>query len=113
MDVDFLSASQRILDKAVGLYLSTAHQKFYCLFGVKPELCNKIWVLLLEKKFTGQTYHLLWGLLILKVYATEDVHCTIAKTSAKTFRKWSWNVVYALADLQIVSRTIVFFNHQF
>lgn len=43
--------------------------------------------------------HLLWGLMLMKVYATEDVLANIAKATEKTFRKWAWAFIDALADL--------------
>jgi hypothetical protein len=35
--------------------------------------------------------HLLWSLVFIKVYSTEEVHCSIVGwPDPKTFRKWSW-----------------------
>lgn len=35
--------------------------------------------------------------MFLKTYETEDVLCTIAGTDRKSFRKWAWIVVVAIA----------------
>lgn len=91
-----------MLSTAVGLHLSTARHKCYALFGVKPEICKTLSLHLLENEFTGHPHYLLWRLLFLKDYATGRVHCTIATTSANSFRKWSWIVVNKLSNLKIV-----------
>lgn len=45
--------------------------------------------------------HLLWALVFLKVYSTEEVHCRIVGwPSPKTFRKWSWYFVGKIAELK-------------
>ena len=51
----------------------------------------------------GKPVHLLWGLLYLKVYASEDVLVAIANTTRKTFRKWSKIVTKLMAHLNYVS----------
>jgi hypothetical protein len=39
--------------------------------------------------------HLLWALVFLKVYASEDVHCClVGYVDAKTYRKWAWWVFH-------------------
>ncbi|KAH9095723.1 hypothetical protein LEN26_017765 [Aphanomyces euteiches] len=40
--------------------------------------------------------------MFLKVYATESIHATLAGVDEKTFRKWTWQWIEALADLQKV-----------
>ncbi|KAH9118088.1 hypothetical protein LEN26_012265 [Aphanomyces euteiches] len=46
--------------------------------------------------------HLLWAMLFLKVYSSENVHATIAAVDEKTFRKWSWAILEALASLNVI-----------
>ena len=46
--------------------------------------------------------HLFWGLAFLKIYSTEEVHCTLFQTTRTTFRKWSWAVVKMISSLKIV-----------
>ena len=45
--------------------------------------------------------HLLWALVFLKVYSTEEVHCAIVGwPSTRTFRKWSWYFVRKISELK-------------
>lgn len=49
----------------------------------------------------GQRIHLLWALVFLKVYSTEDVHCRLVGIKdPKTFRKWSWYMLSKIAGLK-------------
>ena len=76
-------------------------------FGIDPALCSLVWYILTEDEDYATTFptgahpkHLLWALLMLKVYSTESSLCAIAKVkSPKTFRKWAWVFVVAMADL--------------
>jgi hypothetical protein len=72
--------------------------KFCSHFGVTPEMCCIIW----NKCFFPlgvNPEHLLWALLFLKLYATEEVLCNFAGTTRKTFRKWTWIVIKAISQL--------------
>ena len=53
----------------------------------------------------AKAFHLLWALMFLKLYAAECVLASIAAVNEKTYRKWAWAFVDALADLhtQVVS----------
>ena len=60
--------------------------------GEKDEVC---------KRGKPQCQYLLYALLFLKVYSTEEVHCSIVGwPSAKTFRKWSWFFINKIAELK-------------
>ena len=49
----------------------------------------------------GQPKHLLWALMLLKLYAAESVLRTLAGgVDEKTYRKWAWLYVYEISDLQ-------------
>lgn len=55
--------------------------------------------------------HLLWALVFLKIYASEEVHCRLVGwTDSDTFRKWSWYFVEKIADLK---DTIIVFDNRF
>ena len=82
-------------------------RRFKSNFGVTPYTCSFLWDLIYNIIPDGGHFvHLLWGLMFLKVYATEAVHCGKVQCDEKTFRKWSWTVVKALALLKsrIVSK---------
>ena len=78
-------------------------KRFRALFGVAPNICALLWDLLSHRRpISSRPVHLLWPLLFIKVYGSENTHRAIAGVDAKTFRKWSWCFVHLLADLQIV-----------
>ena len=54
-------------------------------------------------------FHLLWGLMFLKLYASEAVRCAISGgVNEKTFRKCSWMFISRIADLapQVVRASV-------
>ena len=69
---------------------------------------NRIWVAMtpLEKEEvckngTPQCRYLLYSLLFLKVYSSEEVHCSIVGwPSVKSFRKWSWYFIEKISGLK-------------
>lgn len=46
------------------LSLLTGHRIFKSFYGVTPEVCPKLWVLLKEKPINAEPKHLLWTLII-------------------------------------------------
>jgi hypothetical protein len=45
--------------------------------------------------------HLLWALMLLKLYCAEAVLCTLAGgVHEQTFRKWAWRFVNEISELQ-------------
>ena len=52
-----------------------------------------------------QPKHLLWTLLFLKGYSTENIHAQMAGCSAKTFRKWVWFTIDKLSNIEVVRTT--------
>ena len=77
--------------------------RFVTYFGVTPFVTAKIWQCLLHHDFMpdkGTASHLLWALMLLKLYSTEEVLAGIANVTAKTFRKWSQRFVLAISQLK-------------
>ena len=81
------------------------------LFGVSSKMIaiiwNKIWESLSQKEIHSlkkenvKFKYLLYALVFLKVYGTEEIHCSILDwPSAKTFREWSWYFVEKIAGLK-------------
>lgn len=76
---------------------------FQSTFGLSPEHCSIIWNLLDLDELSDNDArcvrpdHLLWALMLLKVYATENVLAGIAGVHRQTFRKWSWLIIKAIA----------------
>ena len=74
-------------------------------FGCSPEVAAELWSLLLLHTDGFMTeksspYDFLCGLLLLKLYNTEEVLAKMARCHPDTFRKWSWHYVYALSYLE-------------
>ena len=64
-------------------------------FGTRPDIVSSIWARIKLKDSmpkNAMPHHLLWALLFLKVYATEQVLCGMVSTPAVdecTFRTWA------------------------
>lgn len=112
--ISFLQCSQNLQKKASGLNSQTAFIRFKCLFGVTPLVCEKVWVKLYPSLSSGsQPHHLLWAVLKLKTYATDNVCTVICTCSKKTFLKWTWRFIDKLSQLENVSTytcIYLFFN---
>ena len=74
------------------------------LFGASSEAIAGLWNRIASKgniESGGKVQHLLWALVFLKVYSTEEIHCAIVGwPTTKTFRKWSWYFVKKVAALK-------------
>ena len=81
------------------------------MFGASPDIIagiwNRIWKKLSKREREELTEegvqhkYLLYALVFLKVYSTEEVHCAIVDwPSTKCFRKWSWFFVNKIAELK-------------
>lgn len=86
--------------------------RFVSHFGTTPLICQCLWAFLIQFKVGipkgGRPYHLLWALLFMKLYASEQVLANMVGTTPKTFRKWIWPFVAAIARLEpiVVSKRI-------
>ena len=75
---------------------------FRSQFGISWFVCEDVWAMLNVHRPNNkrEPKHLLWALLFLKVYGNEPTCCRLVGTSMKTFRKWVWEVLDAVADLK-------------
>jgi len=84
-------------------------RRFSSAFGVKAYVCPAIWNMLessdVIKVENRHPKHLLWALMFLKVYASEDVLAALAGVHVNTLRKWLWIYVKAVAKLNVVRTT--------
>ena len=94
--------------KAVLLLL--CKRRFPGMFGCSPHVCSIIFKYLQQQNDIEwpsslglQPKHLLWALLFLKVYNTEEVNSSIVGCNEKTFRKWTWKVIEGLSKMLVVS----------
>lgn len=100
----FFREGDWIFRNAHGLSRVVRKRRFRALFGVSPEVMAETWSLLQSSRPPkSKPKHLLWALLFLKVYATENVNSTLTGADEKTFRKWSWTFVHLISNLNSVS----------
>lgn len=84
--------------------MDTKEKRFKAVFGVKHDICVRLWTLCLPLLPEGvRPVHLLWALYFLKQYNTECVNAAFANCDEKTFRTWCWVVIDVLAGLELVS----------
>jgi hypothetical protein len=79
------------------------YRRFRGNFGTTPAICVILWDMITPNEMIPKGVkccHLLWALMFLKLYASEHVLCNMAECDEKTFRKWAWWFVLALADLE-------------
>ncbi len=99
-----LKLSLSILSQSKQISIAVVHRMFEGLFGLTPHVTSITWNLLLQCLPQARTpRQLLWSLLFLKSYATEDVNCAIVRVDEKTYRKWTWFFVDLIDNLAIVS----------
>ena len=77
-------------------------RRFKSYFGATPSICAQLWQMLDPRRQISsyaKPVHLLWALMLIRVYATEEVLAGIAGVTEKTFRKWAWAFITATADV--------------
>lgn len=98
----FVLQARLILGHRCNTSPATEDRRFRANFGTTPAICAILWGMISpnETMPKGVKYfHLLWALMFLKLYASEHVLSGIAKCDEKTYRKWTWLFIMALADL--------------
>ena len=82
----------------------TQQKKFRGRFGLDPPVCSYLWYLLCvhTDSMTEEIrpWYLLYALLRLNSSDSDENLSSIAGCCAKTFRKWSWYMILAIADLE-------------
>jgi len=113
----FLSLGKDIMKMRRRRAEKTVMRLFRAHFGASPEACSEVWDLLCDDRVSvwkpidakARPEHLLWALLILKTYDTEELLCSKLGVDEKTFRKWSWRFIVAIAALKkhLVNHTLL------
>lgn len=94
-------------------HVADVEARFKAHFGSSPYICSMVWTMIVEAQASqpvlpnnASFVHLLWALLLMKVYASEAVLSGIVGADQKTFRKWSWLLIRKVATLKdrVVSR---------
>ena len=99
----FLLEGRRIMRHGNQISSAVEYRRFRGNFGTTPEICVILWGMITPNEIMPKGVkccHLLWALMFLKLYASEHVLCSMAECDEKTFRKWAWLFVLALADLE-------------
>ena len=87
------------------LYTGRSLRRFKATFGVTPLLCSVLWNWMDDDQKLPEgasPIHLLWTLMFLKLYDTEDVLSLICRCDPKTHRKWVWLMLSAIASIDDV-----------
>lgn len=83
---------------------NTQDRRFHSFFGTSSVICSILWsscLPLLEHNATP--IHLLWVLMFLKMYNTEEVDASaLAGCDEKTVRFWRWEMIKIIAELDVV-----------
>lgn len=78
--------------------------RFRAMFGTHPAMCVSLWHMLSPETTMpkgARPIHLLWALMMLKLYCSESVLSSIAGgVTEKTFRKWAWIFIDGIAKLE-------------
>ena len=83
----------------------TEDHQFCEVFGCGPLVALALWSLMLAESMVNNTsvVHMLWALMFLKVYSKETTMSLMAGgIDEKTYRKWVWQLVSLIADLEPV-----------
>ena len=81
----------------------TVHRRFRSFFGASPKFVSQAWDRIRRKLKAGANLkHLLWVLFFLKNYDVEHVNAAVANVDEKTFRRWFWQFVMLLSELNMV-----------
>ena len=80
-------------------------RRFRSCFGASSKIVAILWNKIIANngqiESGGKPKHLLWALVHLKVYSTEEIHCAIVGwPSTKSFSKWAWYSVQRIAELK-------------
>ena len=112
MDIDEFYSAEFFEETAVTIWRrqnnhNTSHtfsRRFRAYFGTSSKVCYFSWMMVKDSvSLNSKTVHLLWALMFLKVFSTENVHANIMSVDEKTFRKLSWIFIKALSRLHLVS----------
>lgn len=99
-------AEEEILRKLSNRSTRHSVRRFKGSFGCSPKVAAALWNRLDKKELLPADCllkHLLWGLLFLKNYNVEDSQAPFLPADEKTYSKWVWIVLDALAELDLVS----------
>ncbi|KAL9183038.1 hypothetical protein ACHAXT_004825 [Thalassiosira profunda] len=111
-DTTFIEVGWALLSRQ-GYHRRMSIRRYKAHFGIVPGVCADIWAMINPREEISpyaKPVHLLWGLMLMKVYSTEEVLSGIAGVTEKTYRKWAWTFIRATSDL---SYSVIRLEHRF
>ena len=103
-------AEEEILHRISNRRTRYSRDRFAAAFGCSPKVVASLWNRLEKKNLLPDDAlckHLLWALFFLKLYIVEKAAAPLCGAAEKTFSKWIWIILDALAELDIVSQFIL------
>lgn len=89
-------------------------RKYITHFGIDPVVTSKVWDLI-KPVISHKTKpsHLLWALLLLKTYNSEEILSSLVGRTPKTFRKHAWYIIESISKQakEVVSREIILISY--
>ena len=101
-------ASTSICERNFSMHLSDSliNRHFRAMFGVPSKTAHLLWVTLdvdILGPPGGKRTHLLWMLMFLKEYCTQDSLSGICRVTQKTFRRWVHIFLDCVTNQNLVS----------
>lgn len=90
---DFIRHGEGILNRTIVIRNDTFDRRWKAHFGTSPENCVTLWNMCRPYETMPKGVmlcHLLWALLFLKLYNSEEKNAGDAGADEKTYRKWTW-----------------------
>ena len=87
--------------------MATAECWFRALYGTYPLIAAILWYEIsvahpwMQRQNRCQSEHLLWALLFLKTYTTENLLSVVIGRDKKTYRKWVWFILEGLSRMSL------------
>jgi hypothetical protein len=95
----FRAEGNEIIQRSRRVSARVEDARFRAHFGTSADVCCDLWSLIRVDR--AKPFHLLWALMLLKLYCSESVLCTLAGgVHEQTFRKWAWLFVNEISELQ-------------
>ena len=90
--------------------ISDFRREFGACFSMSPNMCVLVWDEIEDALPSGvMICHLLWALMLLKVYGMEETMAVMVWTTQKTYKKWVRMVIGEIHSLAYVG----LFHHLF
>ena len=100
----FLSVAASIMPNLRrGSSANRRNRRFRSCFGTTPDTCADLWFLCYNHfRPTTRPVHLLWALMFMKNYDTEENNASRAGVHEDTFRDWVWHIIRIISNVNYV-----------